>query len=231
MVLSKRLTAVARFVPAGSVIADIGTDHVYLPVYLLQQGNSPRSIASDVNQGPLDIARLNVQAYGLAESIDLRRGEGLAILKPGEADVIVIAGMGGRTICGILERGRAVLEQIGRLILQPMGDVLMVRRWLNRNGWRLVEEEMLIEEKHFYVILAAEPGQETIDDDFILQVGPRLLEKKHPVLKIFLAKRLTKIQQILINLAFSGQTAAINRTYLLRREAAKIKEVLSKWQL
>ncbi len=229
MELSKRLAALARHVPAGEAVADIGTDHAYLPVYLIQQGISPWIVAGDINRKPYEAALINVQSSGLCNSIDLRLGNGLNILKPGEASVLVVAGMGGKTICAILEQGGAVLQQMWRLVIQPMRDISMVRCWLADNGWRLADEEMVVEDRHYYVIIVAERGQEMITDRFALEVGPRLLEKKDAVLKGFLTKKVMKIKAILMEITRAESTAARDRALLLRQEAMEIEEVLNRW--
>ncbi|KAF1084052.1 tRNA (adenine(22)-N(1))-methyltransferase [Sporotomaculum syntrophicum] len=229
MELSRRLAALARHVPAGETVADIGTDHAYLPIYLIQQGISPWIVAGDINRKPYEAARLNVQSSGLNKSIDLRLGDGLNILKPGEVSVLVVAGMGGKTVCTILEQGRAVLQQMRRLVIQPMNDIYMVRRWLLDNGWRLADEEMVVEDRHYYVIIVAERGRETNKDRFALEVGPRLLEKKDVVLKEFLTRRIMKIKAIITEITRAESAAARNRVLLLRQEAMEIEEVLNRW--
>ncbi|TYO97311.1 tRNA (adenine(22)-N(1))-methyltransferase [Desulfallas thermosapovorans] len=229
MELSKRLAAVARHVPVGAAVADIGTDHAYLPVYLVRQGISARVVAGDINYGPFEGALLTVRDSGLEKYIDLRMGDGLQILKPGEVNVLVVAGMGGKTVCDIFEQGRSVLQQVRRLIIQPMRDIPEVRRWLTGNGWRLVDEDMVTEDGHYYVIIVAEPGMERPADSFVLEVGPRLLEKKDPVLKEFLKRRIIEINTILQEIKRARSVGANNRAKVLRQEARKIREVLESW--
>ncbi len=229
MELSRRLAAVARHVPAGAIVADIGTDHAYLPVYLVRQGVSHRIIAGDINRKPFDSARLTVQANDLEKYIDLRMGDGLKILEPGEVSVLVVAGMGGKTVCAIFDQGRAVLKQVRRLIIQPMRDMPVVRRWLADNGWQLVDEDMVVEDGHYYVIIVAEPGLELIADNSALMMGPCLLRKKDPVLKEFLKRRILEIKSILIKITRSQSAAASKRAKLLSEETKEIEEVLARW--
>lgn len=229
MELSKRLTAVARHVPVGAAVADIGTDHAYLPVYLVRQGISARVVAGDINRKPFEGALITVRDSGLEKYIDLRMGDGLQILKPGEVSVLVVAGMGGKTVCAIFEQGLSVLQQVQRLIIQPMRDIPMVRRWLADNGWRLVDEDMVAEDGHYYVIMVAEPGMEKVTDCFALEVGPRLLEKKDTVLQEFLKRRIIEINTILAEINRARSVGANNRAEALKQEAHKIKEVLESW--
>ncbi|WP_027365805.1 tRNA (adenine(22)-N(1))-methyltransferase [Desulfotruncus alcoholivorax] len=224
--LSKRLAAVARHIPSGSVVADIGTDHAFLPVYLIQTGKAKKVLAGEVTPGPYHTARETVRSFKLEQQIDVRIGNGLAIMQPGEADVAVLAGMGGRTIISILIAGSEVLEAIKRLIIQPMRDVTVVRRWLVENGWCLADEEMVYEDGHYYVIITAEKGNEKIVDEFILNVGPRLLEKKDNILVDYLKKRFANIDVVLKRLDDAKSDEARLRASLLIKEKEKIREVL-----
>lgn len=227
--LSERLAAVARYVPSGAIIADIGTDHAYLPVHLVQAGVILKAVAVDVHQGPYDSALDTVKSCGLEEKITLHMGDGLQILSPGEVDVVVIAGMGGKTVCNILTAGKSVVDQLQRLVLQPMRDTFMVRCWLLENGWRIVDEEMVREGRHFYVIIVAEQGNERIQDHFMLEWGPRLLEKRDLVMYDYLQKRLMEIRSVLAEVDQVLSSAAREKAKKLREEEIKIEEVLQRW--
>ena len=226
--LSRRLAAVARHVPPGSVVADIGADHALLPLYLVGGGIVSRAVAVEAGCGPYDAAVAAVRRSGLGKSIEVRLGDGLQVLAPGEVGVAVLAGMGGETICRILAAGRSVLEQMDRLIVQPMRDVPLVRRWLADNGWRLREEEVVQEEGHYYIVMAAIPGKEKIDD-ILLELGPRLLEKRDPVLFNFLQHRRNQIAAVLKDLGKSRDKRTDIKGERLKKEAEKIREVLDNW--
>ena len=184
MQLSERLRAVGALVTSGGTLADIGTDHAYIPIYLIQTGAVSRAIAMDVNPGPLSRAREHIAQYGLQCAIETRLSDGLAALRPGEADSIVIAGMGGALMTRILDEGRdrlnGVSEQTGgccsgadncadpqaehrgkgrgcrELILQPQSEIWLVRGWLDRNGWEIVREDMVCEDGKYYPMMRAE---------------------------------------------------------------------------
>ena len=226
--LSRRLAAVARHVPPGTVVADIGADHALLPLHLVGGEIASRVVAVEAGCGPYDIAVAAVRRSGLEKSIEVRLGDGLQVLVPGEAGVVVLAGMGGETICRILAAGRPVLEQLDRLIVQPMRDVPLVRRWLADNGWRLREEEVVQEEGHYYIIMVAGPGREKIDD-VLLELGPRLLEKRDPVLFNFLQHRRNQITAVLEGLGKARGNMAGKKAGRLKKEAEKIREVLENW--
>lgn len=226
--LSKRLKCLVQYVPQGSVVADIGTDHGYLPVYLVWQGICPGVIAADINRGPLEAARSNVQQRGVQHKIDLRLGNGLQVLKPGEAEVIVIAGMGGGTIRDILAASPQLAAQASRLILQPMADEKDLREYLLQHGWRLLDEEILLEDDRIYLVLVAERGREDLGNPILLEVGPRLLEKKHPLLKLYLHKLIEKYQRVLDGLQKSSREIAQTKAVLIKEKIAQLREIVGK---
>lgn len=211
MRLSPRLFKIASLVPEKTVVADIGTDHALLPVYLVATGKCPRAIASDSRPGPLEAARATVSAFGVAGQVDLRLGYGLTVLSPREADVVVLAGMGGETILACLERSREVLGGVERLVLQPMTAAARVRRWLLARGFRLAAEELVREGDRIYEIIAAEPGEEPPVSSLLaevgLEVGPRLWEGPHPLLRSFIADRLSRYRRILAQMTETGISA------------------------
>ena len=136
MNIGARLEAIAALVPQNCVVADIGTDHAYLPVWLMQKGLIKAAIAADIAEGPCRAAQTNIGLYGLKDKIEVRRGSGLTVLKPGEADGAVIAGMGGSTIVQILEESPEVAKTLKFLIVQPMAGgrvktagALQTKRW------------------------------------------------------------------------------------------------------
>ena len=152
--LDKRLSAVAALVRQGSRLADIGTDHAYLPVHLVQAGVCPSAIASDIGAGPLDAARRTVTENGLSSEIALRLGNGLATVSAGEVEDIAIAGMGGETIVMILEAAPWVQDEGVRLILQPMTRAEDLRRWLLSHGFTILEEHLITDGRHLYPVMA-----------------------------------------------------------------------------
>lgn len=225
MELAKRLAALALYVPAGSVAADIGTDHAYLPVYLVEKGICPRVIATDLNPGPLQAARRKVEERSLRDKIDLRLGCGLKVLKPGEADVLVLAGMGGNTIKEILAASPEILLTVKRLVLQPMADPGDLRLWLAANGWQISDEKLVEEDGRIYVVVVAEPGREKTGDLLLLELGPRLLEKKDPLLNVYLERIISKYERVQAGLAAARGAAAREKARELKAKLAKIREV------
>ena len=161
--LSKRLQVVADFVPANARLADIGSDHAYLPANLLLADKISFGIAGEVAKGPLENARQEVMRHRLTDRLEARLADGLAAIKPEDnIDTVVVAGMGGRLISQILEAGHQNNEHYDYLILQPNIDVYVVREWLEQHGYKLTAETMLLDEGHYYEILVAQPGEQTL---------------------------------------------------------------------
>lgn len=159
--LPPRLQAVARWVPSGCRFADIGTDHAYLPAFLLQEKILSHAIAADLRQGPLARARATAARYGLTSAMDFRLSDGLQALMPGEADCIAIAGMGGETIRAILEAAPWTRERQVRLLLQPQTNLPELRRWLTGSGYAIHADCCVREENRWYTVLWVTGGTDS----------------------------------------------------------------------
>ncbi|HMM20226.1 MAG TPA: class I SAM-dependent methyltransferase [Selenomonadales bacterium] len=224
MKLGERLTAVAGLVPRGSRVADIGTDHAYLPVHLITSGIARYAVAGDVHRGPYEAARDTLERSGLAERIDLRLGDGIGILRPGEVDTVVIAGMGGATIIDILSREPEVVASLARLILQPMQAASSLRRWLFANGWRAVEEELAEEDGRLYEVMALERGAEDAEDAILLEIGPLLWRGRHPLLKRHISNLIAQHKRVVAEMAGSPQAAGAPKYREYQRKIAALEE-------
>lgn len=181
--LSVRLETVAKYVPFGARVADIGSDHAYLPSYLAKNGRISFGIAGEVAKGPFQSAEKNVMAEGLSDIISVRMGDGLEVIQPGDADCITIAGMGGSLIADILDKGKEKLATVRRLVLQPNINAIAIRQWLIDNEWELISEEIIEEDNKIYEILAAEKGDalkpyRDVPFETGILVGPFLLQRK-----------------------------------------------------
>lgn len=204
MQLSKRLTAVANMVTSPRPMADVGTDHGYIPICLCLEGKVEHAIAMDVNPGPLSRARDNIELYQMENRVETRLSDGVAALRIGEVDTVVIAGMGGSLVIKILEEGKEVLESVGHLVLQPQSDLGKVRHYLGEHGYKIVDEDMVKEDGKYYPMMLVEKGEMKGLTDCELSYGPDLIKKKHPVLKEFLQKEEAVCREILKGL--SGKT-------------------------
>ena len=179
--ISKRLELVASFVPQGAVLLDVGSDHAYLPIELVERGQIETAIAGEVVEGPFQSAVKNVEAHGLKEKIQVRLANGLAAFEEeDQVTVITIAGMGGRLIATILEEGLDKLSDVERLILQPNNREDDLRIWLQDHGFQIVAESILEEAGKFYEILVVEAGQMKLSASD-LRFGPFLSKEVSPV--------------------------------------------------
>ena len=197
MRLDHRLSAVAALVPRNAKVADVGTDHAYLAMALIESCGVETVIATDKNEGPCAAARRTLLAAGLLERVPVRCGDGLAPLAAGEVDTICIAGMGGGLIASILAAGENVLADVSRLVLQPMNDAAMLRQWLYDNGWRIVEERLATEDGRLYEIIAAEPGKEKSPEPWLLALGPVLWKNRPPLFKRHAEAQMARLRRIL----------------------------------
>lgn len=189
-------------VTTGSRLADVGTDHGFLPLYLLEQGRIPSGLAMDVNKGPLERAIEHIREKGCQQYIEARLSDGLKNLQPGEADTIVIAGMGGGLIVRILTSERRKLEGVKELILQPQSEQHLVRKCLSEIGFTIADEEMLEEDGKYYVVIRGVPADvQECFSDLEHMYGPVLLRKKHPVLREWLEQEICVSQEIINRLS------------------------------
>jgi len=205
MKLGERLAAIAAMVPQGAKLADIGTDHAYLPIALLQAGKIDYAVAGEVNEGPYAAAKAMIEQYNLQGRIQLRLGNGLEVIYPGEVDTVVVAGMGGSTIIDILSRYPATTRSLRRLILQPMTGGAAVRFWLRDNGWRIEDEELVIEQGHIYEIIAAIQGSEPDWEPILAEIGPVIWARRHPLLKEHLKRLIERTRRVIVQMSASAE--------------------------
>lgn len=241
MKLSKRLMEVAGFVTPGYTVSDIGTDHGYVPIYLIENGLADRVIAMDINRGPLMKAKQNISERGLADRIELRLSNGFEKLSAGEADIAVIAGMGGELIKRILINGQAVVNQLKELVLSPHSEIDVVRRYLHGAGFKIVKEKMLVDEGKYYTIIKAVRGKDRKYTEAEYRYGALLIEEKSEVLQEFLENKRNKYVRIIekIEQGMSEQRTeelkneyqdfgSVKRLAQIREEMAEIEETLGK---
>jgi len=226
--LPPRLAAIAALIPPGESVADIGTDHAYLPIFLIQSRKSPKVIATEVNKSPFKNADIRIKDLGLENKIDLRLGDGLKVLKPGEAAIVVLAGIGGNNIIDIFEKSPEVMRTIRRLVLNPATDFGKVRKWLMLNGWFIKDEDLVLEQGNFYQIIAAEKGERVQAggyDPLALEIGPKIIEKKHPLLRKYLTKKLKEYNSIQKSLEISDRPEPRERLKYIKKLTNEIKKI------
>lgn len=158
--LSERMKHVLMLVSPHKAVADVGCDHGYMAIELIRSGKAGHVIAMDINEGPLARARANVSAYGLCDEIETRRSDGMEALCRGEVQGVICAGMGGKTICGIMERSRLLVRELDELVLQPQSELHIVRGYLRENGFLIAKEDMVSEDGKFYPMMRVIPVRE-----------------------------------------------------------------------
>lgn len=236
MELSKRLASIAAMVDEKSRLADIGTDHGYLPIWLVEEGIVPSAIAMDINEGPLFRAKTHVKEHGLEEKIVLRRSDGLEALLPGEADTAVIAGMGGLLTIRILENGRRTALSLKSLVLSPQSELREVRRYLLKNGFFIDAEDMILDEGKYYTVMKVLPGAEAVCREeepwtYIEEkYGRYLLRSGNPVVCAYLNKEQNILETIWEQLKRAESGKAKDRFIQVEEELASVKAAIKIWE-
>ncbi|MBP2659897.1 MAG: hypothetical protein H6Q69_2929 [Firmicutes bacterium] len=196
MRLVGRLAALAACVPRGARLADIGTDHAYLPIELVEKDVIVSAVAGDVHSGPYKAAKEHVEGLSLEGKISVRLGNGLAVLSPLEVDTVVIAGMGGQTIIEILTNHCEIVSSLKRLVLQPMVGAATVRRWLCENHWYVLEERLVQEEGRLYEIIVAEQGDSPRYEPVMYEIGQKLWDEKSPLLILHIDQLISQTKRV-----------------------------------
>ena len=229
--ISRRLQSVAAFVQEGKRLADVGCDHGYIPIYLLQKKKIEKAIAMDINQGPLMRAKEHIQEWGLENYIDTRLSDGVKALKPNEVQSIVIAGMGGPLMEKILTEGNEVLQTVTELVLQPQSEIGHFRRFLIENGYEITHEEMILEDGKYYPIMRAVHGKAKEQTEAEYLYGKKLLQNRNHVLKEFLDREQVKAEELLEKLKNSQTPSAKARISELEKEWKDRKEALTYYEV
>ena len=170
--LDSRLLKIAGLVPVGSRVADIGTDHALLPIYLIESKIAKKVIASDIRRGPLSVARKNIKKSASGENIDLRFSDGLDEIGCEEVDTVIVAGMGGELIADIINRAKWLRNSKYKLLLQPMSSAMELRKFLSKNNFEIIEELAVLSVGRIYSIIeAVYTGKECRNDPLFCYIG------------------------------------------------------------
>lgn len=221
--LTPRLKAIAAWVPQGAKLADIGTDHAYLPVWLVLHGRLESAIASDLRKGPLERARLTGRTYG-AEGIDYRLGNGLSGIGPQEADTIVIAGMGGENIASILAAAPWTGDGAHTLLLQPMTRSAQLRRFLMENGYAITREALVRDRGTIYPVMEVKAGQMELTLGQ-LHGGAKLLAD--PLGERYIIEKIIRMQGAVVGLS---RSAAPEKADEIRDTITALMELREEWR-
>ena len=204
--LKGRLKLIANKTPACNTVCDIGTDHAYLPIFLIQNDVCHTAIAADVKKGPLMAANKNIAEARLESVIETRLGNGLEPIGEKEVDVIIAAGMGGILIKDILENGILQARNAKALILQPMNAPEILREWLYKAGFEIYDEELINEGEKIYIVISARwTGEQAEIDRFHFYIGSKLIERKDPLLLPYITKRVKQLRKAVLEMGEAGE--------------------------
>ena len=229
MEISNRLKAICDLCLPGQVVADIGCDHGYVSITLTNSGKFEKALAMDINEGPLRLAGQNIALYGDKARIETRLSSGFDKLEKGEADTVIIAGMGGMLVRDILDAGRDKLGTVKQLVLGAQSDIDTVRRYITEAGFRIDDEEMLEEDgKYYQLIRAVNDGSDNVGklNDIEALYGPVLIKKKHAVLREYLTKQKAVLTDIKLKLDGRTEDKIVCRVEELTRDIRIIDETL-----
>ncbi|WP_125766395.1 tRNA (adenine(22)-N(1))-methyltransferase [Lapidilactobacillus wuchangensis] len=228
--LSQRLQAVADLTSPWRRIADIGSDHAYLPIYLMAANKIDYAVAGEVIPGPFEIAQAHIKQAGYQQQIKARLADGLAAIQSAdEIQCVVLAGMGGRLITEILNREPNIYQYLQGLVLEPNQDVPFVRQWVADHGWRITAERIVFDEGHCYqmMLVQPEPVQRPYSPVELL-MGPLLLSAtpRDPVFTKYWTFKLKQREQLIVQLN-QAQQLPVAKLQQLKQEIALIKEGLA----
>lgn len=234
VVLSRRLKALTEMVSAGKSVVDVGCDHGFVSIYLVQNGISPKVLAMDVRKGPLSRAQEHIVEYGVEEQIQTRLSDGLCAYRTGEAESLVCAGMGGRLMMKILTDSREKVRMLDELILQPQSELPAFRRFLKEEGYLVLDENILCEEGKYYFLFKVTFKEDSLEEEccgeeaeLYEKYGRLLLQRRHPVLREYLEFMLETQTQIARNLQEGQGEKAMGRLEEVRQEMKSLEKALS----
>lgn len=238
--LSERMLAIAQMVSPGMRVCDVGCDHGFISIYLVEEKIAPSVLAMDIGKGPLQQAQLHIEEAGLQNRITTRLSDGLMQYREGEADCLIIAGMGGPLMQEILSNEK--VEDFKEIILAPQSEICEFRKFLADHGFEIIAENMVLEDGKYYPMMKVHlvvkgekswkalsiPG--TRDEEVTYRFGPLLLAQKHPVLRQYLHKEERKNIAILNSLKeYEGERISARRN-ILEQELFFIRKALQEME-
>lgn len=202
MILKGRIKFIANMIPECTILSDIGTDHAYIPIYSVKNQKCKKAIACDIGEGPVAVANRNIRQHGMENRVETRLGSGFKPIAEEELDVCVIAGMGGVLIREILEEDVKKAKKANKLIIQPMNCIELVREWLYLNGFEISDEGLINEGFRIYNVIAAQwTGKIVEKEPVYYYIGEKLIEKKDPLLKKYINRRIELVDKVLIEMS------------------------------
>ncbi|MCE5221858.1 MAG: class I SAM-dependent methyltransferase [Clostridium sp.] len=227
MELSKRLNWIIEKLNKVEVIMDVGTDHGYIPIYLVKNNIASKVIASDINKEPLKKAKINALLDGVLDKIDLRLGGGLSPLNNREANAVIIAGMGGNLIRDILENDLNKVKSLEYLILQPAQNPEVLRKYLYNNNYEIIDEDICLDENKYYEIFKVKykTGDYILLEDIFYEISPTMINKKSPLLKSYIESKIEKNKKVM-EFIKDNTEHAIERKNELKEKNQKLEKLL-----
>ncbi|SPZ50660.1 tRNA (adenine(22)-N(1))-methyltransferase [Sarcina ventriculi] len=230
MELSKRLMKIASYVNYCEAIADIGTDHGYIPIYLVKNNKCNSAIASDINKGPIEKASTNIRFEGLSEKIKCLLGGGLKPLKVGEVNGVIIAGMGGNLIRDIILEDIEKVKLYDFLILQPAQNPEVLREFLYNNNFEILNEDLILDDGKFYELFKVKYNENAkkinIKDEISYEISSILLESNNSLVKDYIKSKIKKYENI-ISYIKDDTSLAKKKKDILNEKIDKLKEMIS----
>lgn len=230
--MTPRLLTTASFVQQGSRVVDVGTDHAYIPIWLVQNGICDSALAMDINRGPLMRATENIKKFGMENRIGTRLSDGLEEVCPGEADTVIIAGMGGTLINRILENAAFLYPSVKHYILQPMTAIEETRKFLEQNGFLIADERLAQEEDKLYTVLSVVRGDMKIRKEIYYYIGEKLIENRDALLSLYLDGKIYELDKAISSMEHTTSSEIVdkrNHFLALRDEMNAIREVCASW--
>ncbi|UBK68228.1 tRNA (adenine(22)-N(1))-methyltransferase TrmK [Clostridium perfringens] len=229
MELSKRLKRIAEHVDKCESVADIGTDHGYIPIYLVKEGICKKAIASDINKGPIEKAKVNVAFEGVSNKVKCLLGPGLNPLKVGEVNGVILAGMGGNLTRDILLADMDKVKKYDFIILQPAQNPEVLREFLYKNDYEIIDEDLIKDEGRFYELFKVKYNENSeklvFEDELEYEVSPLLRKKNHQLFKEFIEEKINRCETIL-SFIKEDTEAAKKRKSDLEEKINKLKGML-----
>lgn len=232
MKLTPRLETIAKLLPKGKRVGDVGSDHGYLVAYLVEQQWVSRAIATDINQGPVDNAISTLKENNMLDLVEVRLGGGLEPYVDGEIDIAVIAGMGGMLIRDIILERLAFARNLNFLVLQPMTQQTELRKWLVSKDFEIFNEKNVREGNKYYEIFCIKPGKTMVIDPIQYEIGfkqplPEMGTEDLQAYEAFLKHKINKYHKIIGEITHKGSAGSAERLELATEKLHKIEEVLN----
>lgn len=224
--LSNRLKTISNLINNVKSIVDVGTDHGYIPIYLVGNSILDYAVASDINKGPVEKAKNNVKDFNLGNKISCRLGGGLTTVKPKEVDAAIIAGMGGNLIRDIIEESKGVFKTLDYAVLQPVQNPEVLREYIYKSGYTILDEIIVKDEEKYYEIIKVKYDNNKREvEPIYYEISEILLNKKEPLFKEYIEFKLNKYTRVYENLNEETELSR-KRKEELRRIIQKLKEFL-----